>query len=116
MDKRTDTVLQHHSLLTRSDCEVSTAAIDSDEVFDDSRLCVIAASDGEGAMGMLMAKANKSCFADILISTSSGCWLQPNLTAYLDRSDISTFSDSGLDTVCEAKRVVFLPKVPIGLW
>ncbi len=60
MDKRTETVLQHHSLLTRSDCEVSTAAIDSDEVFDDSRLCVIAASDGEGAMGMLMAKANKS--------------------------------------------------------
>ena len=60
IDRRADTVLQHHSLLTRSDCEVSTAAIDSVEVFDDSKLCVIAASDGEGAMGMLMATASRS--------------------------------------------------------
>ncbi len=60
VDRRAESVLQHHSLLTRSDCDVSTAAIDSVEVFDDSRLCVVAASDGEGAMGMLMATASRS--------------------------------------------------------
>jgi len=61
-------------LLTRSDCDVSTAAIDSVEVFDDSKLGVIAASDGEGAMGMLMATANRRVGSTSHAMFCAGLW------------------------------------------